>query len=173
MDLSVKIRDEIIKDVKVRIFDECFPRIRQCVGLINENQLWHRSNENSNSIGNLILHLCGNIRQYIVSGIGGAKDVRERHLEFSEPGPLSHDHLNNLMKDLLKDVSNVLEKIKAEDLILIKEVQGFTMSVTSILIHVTEHLSYHTGQIAFYTKQIKDVDLKFYGDMDLDVRSVE
>jgi len=171
MTLSNQIRDAIISDIKIRIFDECFPRIHQCLHLLSNDQIWHRPNDNSNSIGNLILHLCGNIRQYFISGIGEKKDVRERSLEFSEKGPLPKEHLQDLMDTLLTDIKVVLENVKSEDLIAIRKVQGFTMTVTSILIHVTEHLSYHTGQIAFYTKQVKDVDLKFYGDMDLNVRS--
>ena len=173
MDLSDQIRDELIKDVKVTIFDECFPRINQCLEILNDDQIWHQSNQHSNSIGNLILHLCGNIRQYIISGIGGKKDIRVRHLEFSEKGPLPKERLQDLMNVLLMDIKPVLDGITSDQLVLIKEVQGFRMSVVSILIHVTEHLSYHTGQIAFYTKQIKDIDLKFYGDLDLDIRSDE
>ena len=61
-----------------------FDRIRHCLGQLSDEQVWQRESEAMNSIGNLILHLCGNVRQWIVSGIGGAKDVRQRPNEFSE-----------------------------------------------------------------------------------------
>lgn len=170
MELADQLRDLFIEDVKVRFFDESFPRIRQCLSLLNEEQIWHRPNGNSNSIGNLVLHLEGNIRQWLISGIGSAKDERERDLEFSEKGPLATDHLINRLDELEKDALPILEKINKEDLILNKTIQGFETNVTSVLIHITEHLSYHTGQIAFYTKLLKDVDLKFYGDLDLNIK---
>ncbi len=171
MELSEQIKNEIIRDIKIRIYEESFPRIKQCIELLDEDKIWLKPNKNSNSIGNLVLHLCGNIRQYLLSGIAGEKDIRVRHLEFSESGTVPVGRLTDLMDELLLDVSNVLYNIKTEDLLKIKEVQGFTMTGISILVHVTEHLSYHTGQIAFYTKLLEDTDLKFYGDLDLDVKS--
>jgi len=171
MELSKQIKNEIVKDIRVRIFDESFPRIVQCLHLLDPDKIWLKPNKNSNSIGNLVLHVCGNIRQYVVSGIGGRKDIRERKLEFMENVTTTKADLISKMDELLLDVSNVLDTIEPTDLVEIKEVQGFTMSITSILIHVTEHLSYHTGQIAFYTKLLEDTDLKFYGDLDLDIKS--
>ena len=171
MQLAEQIKNEIIKDVRLRLYDECMPRIKQCIELLSEEQLWLKPNQNSNSIGNLVLHVCGNIRQYVMSGIGGLPDVRERSAEFAESGPLPRQELYELMDLLLGDVDTVLTTINPQDLILIKKVQGFDMSVASILIHITEHISYHTGQIAYATKLMQDIDLRFYGDMDLDVRS--
>jgi uncharacterized damage-inducible protein DinB len=171
MKIEEQIKEELIKDIRVRIFEECFPRIKQCLEELDEKQIWLKPNENSNSIGNLVLHVCGNIRQYVISGIGNQKDVRERSLEFSEAGPLQNEQLFKKIDLLLKDIDVVLSNIIPSDLLLMKKVQGFDMSVTSILVHITEHLSYHTGQIAYATKQLKNIDLKFYGDMDLDVRS--
>lgn len=171
MNLSNQITKELIDDVKLRIFEECFPRIHQCLDELSVEEIWHKPNENSNSIGNLVLHVCGNLRQYFLNGIANQEDIRNRTLEFEERGPLSVDVLKSKMHGLIKDIEPVLQGISPETLVLEKEVQGFRMSVISILVHVTEHLSYHTGQIAFYTKLIKNVDLKFYGDMDLNIHS--
>lgn len=173
MQIHEKISNELIKDVRVRIYEESFPRIRQCLEELSQDQIWFKPNKNSNSIGNLILHVCGNIRQYVMSGIDGQSDVRQRSLEFSEKGPLCTKELYSLISRLLNDVDPVLSSIKSEDLVKMKQVQGFNMSVVSIIIHITEHLSYHTGQIAYATKQMKNIDLRFYGDMDLDVKSIE
>ena len=167
MDLANQLRDLLIKDVKLRFFEESFPRIRQCLALLTEEQIWQRPNMNSNSIGNLVLHLEGNVRQWLISGIGLVKDERLRDLEFTEKGPLQTKELLDKIDRLERDALPVFDQITKGDLILDKTIQGFETNVLSILIHITEHLSYHTGQIAFYTKQLLDMDLKFYGDMDL------
>ncbi len=169
MNLSEKITQSIISDIKQRLFEESFPRIIQCLNQLDEDQIWLRKNQCSNSVGNLVLHLCGNIRQYIISGIGGRNDIRQRDLEFSTVGPLEKKILIKKLSQLELEVLEVLNRILPSDLILVKKVQGFSLNVCSILIHVTEHLSYHTGQIAFFTKQENNVDLKFYGDLDLNI----
>jgi len=172
MDLANQIKDLLIKDIKVRFFDESFPRIAQCLNALSEEEVWHRPNGNSNSIGNLVLHLEGNIRQWLISGIGNQEDYRIRELEFSEKGPIPKKALMDKLIQLEEDSKSVFDDISKEDLIIIKNIQGFDTNITSILIHITEHLSYHTGQIAFYTKLLKDIDLKFYGDLDLNVHNI-
>jgi len=171
MDSLETLKSQIIGDIQIRIFEESFPRIRQCLSALELNEIWKRPNENSNSIGNLVLHLCGNIRQYIVSGLTATKDVRKRSFEFSEIGPISANELILKLDQLELEVKPILQELTIGELIREREVQGFKITGTSILIHVTEHLSYHTGQIAFYTKALKNMDLKFYGDLDLDVLS--
>ncbi len=168
MELSKQIRDVLIQDVKRRIFEESGPRVVQCVELLSEDELWQRPNKESNSIGNLVLHLEGNLRQYICNGIGGQKDTRQRSQEFSAEGSHTKSELLLIWQNVLKDIKPVIENVDPGDLIKIKPVQCFEENVCSILIHVTEHLSYHVGQIAFYTKALRSVDLKFYGDLDLD-----
>ena len=168
MDLSQQIRDVLIQDINRRIFDESGPRVIQCIELLTEEQLWQRPNSDSNSIGNLVLHLEGNLRQYICNGIGEQKDTRQRNSEFSANGSHSKAELLIIWNKVLDDIKPVMNQVTAKDLIVIKPVQCFEENVASILIHVTEHLSYHVGQIAFYTKALKSVDLKFYGDLPLD-----
>ncbi len=165
------LTSQLIKDVQIRIFEESFPRIRQCLNCLSIDEVWQRPNQNSNSIGNLVLHLCGNLRQYVISGLSEKVDVRERSLEFSQRGPIAIKQLIDMLDQLESEIAPIIQTLSVSNLIKERMVQGFSMSGTSILIHITEHLSYHTGQIAFYTKLLKNVDLKFYGDMDLDVRS--
>ena len=167
MDLANQITILIINDIKVRFLDESFPRIAQCLNTLSDAEIWNKPNENSNSIGNLVLHLEGNIRQWLISGIGNQEDKRIRDLEFSERGPIPKEILLDKLNQLGNDCKSVFDNITKEDLVINKNIQGFDTNVTSILIHITEHLSYHTGQIAFYTKLLKDLDLKFYGDLDL------
>lgn len=171
MDIEQEINKLLILDIKKRIFQESIPRINKCLGLLADDQIWKHHNEHSNSIGNLVLHLNGNVRQWILSGIFGEKDERDRDAEFSFEGPTPKKNLMELMSQLEKETSIMLAKIKPKMLIERREVQGFDESVLSILIHVTEHFSYHTGQIAFYTKILLDCDLGFYNDYDLNTKS--
>lgn len=152
-----------------RIIQESVLRIKKCLSLLSLEQIWYKPNENSNSIGNLILHLCGNARQWICSGIGQVPDHRLRHLEFSSTERITKENLNLMLDTLSIDISKVIHHIDVSEWGSVKQVQVFEESVLSILIHVIEHFSYHTGQIAYMTKLLTDQDLKFYGDINLEI----
>ncbi|MEL6864630.1 MAG: DinB family protein [Bacteroidota bacterium] len=145
------------------------PRIKNCLERISEEELWKAPNDSSNSIGNLILHLCGNIRQYIQSGIGRQPDTRQRSKEFSARDTYDKESLYLLIEEVVQGAFRVLRAAAELDLLRVRSVQGFQMTGVAIVIHVVEHFSYHTGQIALLTKIMRDEDLGFYGDMDLDV----
>ena len=147
------------------------PRIKNCLERLSETEVWQKPNEASNSIGNLILHLCGNITQYIIASLGNTEDQRTRDLEFSTTGGFSKAVLLEKIEDVVKNATEVIEKCEAEDLLKVRSVQGFEFSGIGIIIHVVEHLSYHTGQIAFWTKYIKGEDLGFYAGLDLDIKN--
>jgi len=166
--MSAILVEEIKKEIQQRLLTESIPRILQCLGELSQEQIWHRPNENSNSIGNLVLHLCGNVRQYLISSIGGSPDNRKRALEF-ESQDLSRETIEQHLQNLEKEIVSVFPLVTLEELERVRKVQGFEMSGLSVVVHVIEHFSYHTGQIAYYTKMLKDIDLKFYGGMDLDV----
>jgi len=160
-----------IRDIRRRLFEENQVRIHRCLDLISEDQLWYKHNKNVNSIGNLILHLCGNITQYICAGILREKDVRKRDSEFEANGSHTISELRKLLDQTMENIDLKLNKVTAEDLITDYEVQGFKENGTSILIHVTEHFSYHVGQITFLTKMLNNVDTEYYGDLDLNAKS--
>ncbi|MBT8219412.1 MAG: DUF1572 domain-containing protein [Bacteroidia bacterium] len=161
----------IKKECKRRLIEESIPRIIQCLNKLSDVEIWYRPNSNTVSVGNLVLHLCGNVRQWVFSGIFGAQDTRERHLEFETQGPLEKEFLLNKLTELSRDLNHALDNLTYEHLTQMKSVQGFDESVIGILLHVVEHFSYHTGQIVYYTKSRKDVDMAFYADLDLDVTS--
>lgn len=170
MGSAIQIRDLVIADVRRRLIEESLPRIIKCLDSLSVEEIWHKQNENTNSVGNLVLHLCGNVRQYILSGIDGQADVRERDAEFSEKGPIDKEILKSKVTLLMQEVNTALDRIKADDMVREVGVQGFKENVTSILIHVTEHFSYHVGQITFYTKFIKDMDTGYYAGLDLNAK---
>jgi len=170
-DYIQNIPEELLQQSILRI-DENLVKVEKCLDELKEEEIWQRSNESSNSIGNLILHLCGNITQYIISSLGNAKDIRERDLEFNATGGLSKSELYEKLTDVAYEAKNVIREINLEDLTAIRSVQGFKMSGIGIIIHVVEHFSYHTGQIAFWTKMIKNIDLGFYNDLDLNQKNL-
>lgn len=164
------IPEEFLGQSILRI-DEYLVKIERCLNELKEEEIWERPNESSNSIGNIILHLCGNITQYIISSLGTAKDNRERDLEFTTKGGISKLELFRKLSNVVDEAKNVISEINLEDLKKIRTVQGFRMSGIGIIIHVVEHFSYHTGQIAFWTKMIKNIDLGFYRDLDLNQKN--
>lgn len=169
--LSQQICENLKAEFRRRIFEESVPRIKQCLNELSEDEIWYKPNTNSNSVGNLVLHLCGNVKQYILSGIGSKKDERKQNLEFEELGPIPVAELTRDMDSLMEEVALVINGIKPEDLITAKAVQGFQEQVTSILVHVIEHFSYHTGQITYFTKYRKNMDTNYYRGLDLNATS--
>jgi len=158
-------------DQSIHRMEENTPKIIKCVDRLTEEQIWQRPNETSNSIGNMMLHLCGNITQYIISALGDEADIRERDKEFSAKDGFSRKELLLKLTDTLKRAVNVIRNTDGTRLMKIHSVQGFSYSGIGIIIHVTEHYSYHTGQIIFWTKQLTNKDLGFYANVDLNKRN--
>ena len=161
-------RDLLIAEVKRRLFDESMPRLRKCLEQLSEPEVWQRPNEHSNSVGNLVLHLEGNIRQWVVGGLGGRPDNRRRQAEFDERGPISKADLLAKMERAMEEVAQTLEQVQPEELLEYREVQTFRESGLSILVHVVEHFSYHVGQITYIVKAKKDMDMGYYEDVELE-----
>ena len=155
-------KDALATETLRRIVEESIPRIKKCLAALSEEEIWFRPNEQSNSVGNLVLHLCGNVTQWVGSGLGQRPDLRNRDLEFSENGPLPTSRLIAELDKLPTLLTEVLKKTTEEDLLANYDVQVYRENGVSILIHAIEHFSYHTGQIAFYTKWRKNMDLEFY-----------
>lgn len=150
-----------------RIFTESVPRIENCLGRLNDAQIWQRPHPDMVSIGNLVLHLVGNARQWIGTGLGGLPAIRKRDAEFSEQGPISTSILVSHLHDLREVLKPVLTNLTEADLEASYTIQGFEESGLSVLVHVVEHFSYHVGQISWYTKMLTQEDLGYYQSMDL------
>ncbi|MEX2016074.1 MAG: DUF1572 family protein, partial [Candidatus Hydrogenedentales bacterium] len=119
------------------------------------------------SIGNIVLHLCGNVRQWIVSGLGGAPDVRRRSDEFTERGPIPKTVLINRLNETLSAADATLKSLDGPALARTYRIQGNEETGVAAVIHVVEHFSYHTGQIVFFLKSRHGIDLGFYAGQDL------
>lgn len=144
-------------------------RIEKCFDKLTEEQVWLKPNPSSNSLGNLVLHLCGNITQYIHSSLGKEQDIRERDLEFSTEGGFTKKDLLEKITSVTNKAIDVVKNVSEEELLRKRMVQGFEYTGIGIIIHVTEHYSYHVGQIAYWTKYIANRDLGFYAGRDLNI----
>ena len=138
------------------------PKIERCLERLSDEQIWWRANEESNSIGNLVLHLCGNARQWIVCGVGGAQGERDRDAEFAQREVIGRDELLNLLHTTLTDVDTTLRNLNPATLLERRTIQSSDVDLLEAIFHVTEHFSMHTGQIFLLTKLLTASDLRFY-----------
>ena len=137
------------------------PRIAACLRELSAEQIWGRHNPASNSVGNLVLHLEGNVRQWIVSGLGGTPDCRARDLEFAETGRILSRTLIAGLRRAVTDAARVMDKLDDEALAKTYSIQGFRVTGLRAVFHVAEHFSHHAGQIILLTKSLAGKDLKF------------
>jgi uncharacterized damage-inducible protein DinB len=137
-------------------------RIVACLAKLSEDQTWLRGSESENAVGNLCLHLAGNVRQWIGHGVAGWEDVRERDLEFLARGGKSSKELAALLTSSVEEAAGEIERLNPGDLVRKTRVQKYDLSVLSAIYHVVEHFAQHTGQILFATKAFTGEDLGFY-----------
>ena len=130
------------------------------------DRLWWRPNEQSNSVGNLLLHLSGNVRQWIVSGVGGRSDVRKRNMEFAARGGASAADMLDGLDATLREVDDVLRSLLPSELLERRTIQGRYSTVMEAVYHVVEHFAGHTGQIIWIAKMAAPGSVKFYEDGD-------
>jgi uncharacterized damage-inducible protein DinB len=137
------------------------PQIIRCLELLTEEEIWWRQNAASNAAGNIVLHLSGNVRQWIISGLGGARDVRERDKEFSERGPIPREALIARLKTTIAEALQVIDTMSVPALSREFDIQGYRATGLAAVAHVCEHFAYHSGQIIYLTKLQRGEDLQF------------
>lgn len=157
---------EFIARSRYHLAEEFLPKIERCVDLLSDEQIWWRPNAESNSIGNLMLHLSGNARQWIVSGLGVASDDRDRDSEFAQREVISREELLGLLRQTISDVDATLTNFDPDRLLERKRIQELDVTALEAILHVVEHFSMHTGQIILLTKMMSTTDLAFYEFVD-------
>ena len=143
---------------------EYLTKLRAAVEALPADALWWRANAQSNSVGNLLLHLNGNVRQWIVAGVGGAQSTRDRAAEFSAQGGPGAAELLAQLEATLRDADAVLARLTASDLVERRLIQGREISVLEAVYHVVEHFSLHLGQIIWAAKLHAPGAIHFYED---------
>jgi len=154
--------DRIFLTASAKNLDQLLSRVRDCVGKLATDEIWARGHENENAIGNLLLHLNGNVRQWIIAGVGGAADTRARDAEFAARGGIEAAELLQKLEATMHEAMAILPKVTAERLAERVTIQKYEVTVLEAIFHVVEHFSQHTGQIIFATKMLTGEDLGFY-----------
>jgi len=139
-------------------------KIRRCLDELPADALWRRSDEHSNSVGNLLLHLAGNVRQWIVSSVGGAPDARRRSEEFAACDGADAEVLFAALRATLADADAVIASLTPAQLLERRTIQGREVTVLDAVYHVVEHFALHTGQIILLTKRHAPGRIRFYED---------
>jgi len=159
---SSTVSREFLERASAFMLGDYLPKIERCLEKLTDEQIWWRANEESNSIGNLILHLCGNARQWIICGVGGQPDHRNRDSEFEQRDIIARDELLTLLRSTLAEVETTLRSFDPSLLLQHRKIQGNDVELLYAIFHVTEHFSMHTGQIITLTKMLTSSELRFY-----------
>ncbi len=153
---------EFIESARYYLREDYLPKIERCLEQLDDSQIWWRPNAKSNSIGNLLLHLEGNARQWILCGVRATADSRVRQSEFDAQGNIAGFELLKKLRDTLAEIDSVLAQLRNEELLARRRIQGYDVSILGAVFHVVEHFSTHTGQIILLTKMLTENDLAFY-----------
>ena len=154
--MSHTLESTILTVVRKRLVNDYPVQIRECVDSLNDESVWWRPNEKANSIGNLILHLCGSTRFYLLYAIGGNEFERDRAAEFSERRHLPRAELLQKLNEVVAACDGLLAGMNPERLMETTERTGKTSSFAQILLQVFSHFAIHTGQIVYATKSLKE-----------------
>ncbi len=157
-----EVANAFIAQAREFLSNDYLPKIQRCLESLNDDDVWWRANEESNSIGNLMLHLSGNIRQWMVSGLGGVADDRFRQAEFDARSSMSRTDLLSTLSEAVTQVDAVLAHFDVNNLLRRYQIQDCEVTALEAIFHVIEHFSMHTGQIILLTKLLAKKDLRFY-----------
>jgi hypothetical protein len=154
-----------------KLFGQYWPRLKQCVAPLSGEQIWWRPNAASNSIGNLVLHLNGNVGQWLVASFDKDEDERNRPAEFAAMGEATASELLAKLGVTLDAAKEVLERLTVEELLAHYEIQGYRVRGLDAVYQVVEHFGLHYGQIVYITKSLSGKDLAFYKELNKTGRS--
>jgi hypothetical protein len=164
-DTQDDISDIFLAFSRQKLLEQYWPRLRGCVEPLSDEQVWWRPSEAANSIGNLILHLNGNVRQWLVASFNRLEDDRDRPAEFGERAHISVLNLLDLLNGTMQQASEVLARLTREDLVASYEIQGYHVRGLDAVYQVVEHFGMHYGQILYIAKTLSGADLGFYREL--------
>lgn len=157
--------DRLFLDFSVNKLKQCESRIEDCLNRLSEEQVWLRESDASNAVGNLVLHLAGNVRQWILSGVGGQPDVRNRDREFAARGDIERADLLERIRTTVQEATALIGGLTDERLAETVQIQNYEITVLEAVYHVVEHFAQHTAQIIFATKLMTNSDLGYYAHL--------
>ena len=156
---------EFLEFSRWKLLEQYWPRLRTCVESLTDEQVWWRPNEASNSIGNLILHLNGNVTQWLIAPFAHREDKRDRPAEFAERQHVPKTELLEKLTNTMQELEKVLPGLSESELVQTYQIQGYTVSGLHAVYQVIEHFGLHYGQITYITKMLRGEDLGFYREL--------
>lgn len=159
------MNDALFLSYSVDKLQQLASRIHSCLDRLTDDQIWMRGHESANSTGNLVLHLSGNLRQWIGSGVAAMENIRDRDAEFAARGGVSVEVLKQRLDEAVSLAVSIIQGLSSERLGETIEVQAYQVTVLAAVYHVVEHFAQHAGQIIFATKLLTGEDLGFYGHL--------
>jgi Protein of unknown function (DUF1572) len=163
--IDADITTLFLKFSRWKLLEQYWPRLRGCVESLTVEQVWWRPNPASNSIGNLILHLNGNVRQWLVASFGKLEDTRNRPAEFNETDGIPPSVLLDKLDSTMQEAAQVLSRLTQTELLAQYKIQGYTVSGLDAVYQVVEHFGLHYGQILYITKSLSGADLGLYREL--------
>jgi uncharacterized damage-inducible protein DinB len=148
-----------------KLLEQYWPRLRHAVESLSDEQMWWRPNAASNSVGNLLLHLNGNVRQWLVASFNRLEDERDRPAEFGAREGTSRAALIESLTHTMDEARQVLSRLTPTELLAVYQIQGYRVSGLDAVYQVVEHFGMHLGQIIYITKMLTDKDLEFYKEL--------
>lgn len=159
------VGDLFVEFSRQKLFGQYWPRMRACVESVSDEQVWWRPNDACNSVGNLLLHLNGNVYQWLVASFNRLEDGRNRPAEFAERQEMPRAALLQKLGATLDEAAAVLSRLTEADLVQTFEIQGYTVTGLDAVYQVVEHFGLHHGQIIYVTKMLRGEDLGFYREL--------
>lgn len=154
-----------------KLFGQEWPRMKECVAPLTPEQVWWRPNEASNSIGNLLLHLEGNVRQWLVASLNRAEDSRNRPAEFAAKEGATAAELLHKLGAALDEAAAALDRLTAKELLAVYPIRGNQVHGLDAVYTVVEHFGLHYGQILYIVKLLSAKDLGFYKELNMTGRA--
>jgi hypothetical protein len=159
------VADFFLQFSRKKLIEQYWPRMRSAVESLTDEQVWWRPNPASNSVGNLLLHLNGNVRQWIVASFSKVEDNRDRPSEFAAEGSVTGAELLERLDQTMEEADDVLARLTVNDLLATYPIQGYAVNGLHAVFQVVEHFGMHYGQILYVTKALQGKDLGFYREL--------
>jgi uncharacterized damage-inducible protein DinB len=153
--MSDELGETVLAEVKVRLVSGFPAQVRAALDALSEEQVWWRPNDDSNSIGNLVLHTCGSTRHFVGKGVGGSDYARDRPKEFAEKGPVSIEELRRILDETVTETERILDGLKPDRLRDERTGLDKPYTVLALLLRTSHHWAVHVGQIVYAAKALK------------------
>jgi len=154
-----------------KLLNQYWPRLRSSVEPLTDEQVWWRPNPACNSVGNLLLHLNGNVRQWLIASFSGLEDARNRPAEFNERRRIAGKLLVQQLDATMQEAATVLDRLTARDLAATYQIQGYAVRGLDAVYQVVEHFGMHYGQVLYINKMLRGEDLGFHRELNLTGRA--